>query len=114
MQGCGFLVASYAKTIVGIAGRPLSSRPTLAPAPFRASCQRELVRRPGPALSRSRSGPGRRAPTAAGRLVQAARAGSAKVSYAVTACARSLLVTWMLRGLAASRTGMVKVSTPAA
>ncbi len=34
--------------------------------------------------------------------------------YAVTACLRSLLLTWMLRGLAASRTGMVRVSTPAA
>jgi hypothetical protein len=34
--------------------------------------------------------------------------------YAVTACLLSLLVTWMLRGLAASRTGMVSVSTPAA
>ena len=33
--------------------------------------------------------------------------------YAVTACLWSLLVTWMLRGLAASRTGIVKVSTPA-
>jgi hypothetical protein len=33
---------------------------------------------------------------------------------AVTACLASLLVTWMLRGLAASRTGMVRVSTPAA
>jgi len=35
-------------------------------------------------------------------------------SQAVTACLRSLLVTWMLRGLAASWTGMVKVSTPTA
>ena len=34
--------------------------------------------------------------------------------YAVTACFWSLLVTWMLRGLAASWTGMVRVSTPAA
>ena len=34
--------------------------------------------------------------------------------YAVTACLLSLLVTWMLRGLAASWTGMVRVSTPAA
>ena len=34
-------------------------------------------------------------------------------SYAVTACLSSLLVTWMLRGLAASRTGMVRVRTPA-
>ena len=34
--------------------------------------------------------------------------------YAVTACCWSLLVTWMLRGLAASWTGMVRVSTPAA
>ena len=33
---------------------------------------------------------------------------------AVTACFWSLLVTWMLRGLAASWTGMVRVSTPAA
>ncbi len=33
---------------------------------------------------------------------------------AVTACLVSLLVTWMVRGLAASRTGMVRVSTPAA
>jgi hypothetical protein len=33
---------------------------------------------------------------------------------AVTACLVSLLVTWMLRGLAASWTGMVRVSTPAA
>ena len=33
---------------------------------------------------------------------------------AVTACLRSLLVTWMLRGLAASWTGMVRVRTPAA
>jgi hypothetical protein len=35
-------------------------------------------------------------------------------SYAVTACFWSLLLTWMLRGLAASWTGMVRVSTPAA
>jgi hypothetical protein len=35
-------------------------------------------------------------------------------SYAVMACFWSLLVTWMLRGLAASWTGMVRVSTPAA
>ena len=34
--------------------------------------------------------------------------------YAVTACFWSLLVTSMLRGLAASWTGMVRVSTPAA
>ena len=34
--------------------------------------------------------------------------------YAVTACFWSLLVTWMLRGLAASWTGMVRVSTPEA
>lgn len=34
-------------------------------------------------------------------------------NYAVTACFWSLLVTWMLRGLAASWTGMVRVSTPA-
>jgi hypothetical protein len=33
---------------------------------------------------------------------------------AVTACLVSLPLTWMLRGLAASRTGMVRVSTPAA
>jgi len=32
----------------------------------------------------------------------------------VTACRSSLLVTWMLRGLAASRTGMVRVNTPTA
>ena len=38
----------------------------------------------------------------------------ARGSYALTACWWSLLVTWMLRGLAASRTGMVRVSTPAA
>jgi hypothetical protein len=37
-----------------------------------------------------------------------------RAGYAVTACLWSLLVTWMLRGLAASRTGMVRVSTPAA
>ena len=36
------------------------------------------------------------------------------VNYAVTACFWSLLVTWMLRGLAASCTGMVRVRTPAA
>ncbi len=35
-------------------------------------------------------------------------------NYAVTACFWSLLVIWMLRGLAASWTGMVRVSTPAA
>ncbi len=45
---------------------------------------------------------------------EAARASGTQLSYAVTACAWSLLVIWMLRGLAASRTGMVKVSTPAA
>ena len=39
---------------------------------------------------------------------------TADVPSAVTACLRSLLVTWMLRGLAASWTGMVRVSTPAA
>jgi hypothetical protein len=32
--------------------------------------------------------------------------------YVVTACFWSLLVTWMLRGFAASWTGMVRVSTP--
>ncbi len=42
-------------------------------------------------------------------------AGDARaVNYAVTACFWSLLVTWMLRGLAASCTGMVRVRTPAA
>ena len=46
--------------------------------------------------------------------VLAAPAGHAAESQAVTACLVSLLVTWMLRGLAASRTGMVRVSTPAA
>jgi hypothetical protein len=35
-------------------------------------------------------------------------------NYAVTACFWSLLVICMLRGLAASWTGMVRVSTPAA
>jgi hypothetical protein len=35
-------------------------------------------------------------------------------SQAVTACLVSLLVTWMLRGLALSWTGMVRVRTPAA
>jgi hypothetical protein len=50
-----------------------------------------------------------------GRLRAAAHAGMLRSGYyAVTACLRSLLVTWMLRGLAASRTGMVRVSTPAA
>jgi acetyl-CoA acetyltransferase len=47
----------------------------------------------------------------------AARAGRAAIpdqGQAVTACLASLLVTWMVRGLAASRTGMVRVSTPAA
>ncbi len=37
-----------------------------------------------------------------------------QVDYAVTACFWSLLVTSMLRGLAASWTGIVRVSTPAA
>ena len=32
----------------------------------------------------------------------------------MTACRISLLVTLMLRGLAASRTGMIRVSKPAA
>jgi hypothetical protein len=46
---------------------------------------------------------------------RAAHAGDAGVgNYAVTACFWSWLVTWMLRGLAASCTGMVRVSTPAA
>jgi len=50
-----------------------------------------------------------------GRLGPAAHAGLLRSGYyAVTACFWSLLVTWMLRGLAASRTGMVRVSTPAA
>jgi hypothetical protein len=44
----------------------------------------------------------------------AARAGDGGPGYAVTACLVSLLVTWMLRGLAFSWTGMVSVSTPAA
>ena len=38
----------------------------------------------------------------------------ARGGQAVTACLVSLLVTWMVRGLAASWTGMVRVSTPAA
>jgi len=49
-----------------------------------------------------------------GAPVLAAPAGHAAGNQAVTACLVSLLVTWMLRGLAASRTGMVRVSTPAA
>jgi hypothetical protein len=53
----------------------------------------------------SRSGMGRRC---------AAHAGGAGAGQAVTACFWSLLVTWILRGLAASWTGMVRVSTPAA
>jgi hypothetical protein len=53
----------------------------------------------------SRSGMGRRC---------AAHAGDAGMGQAVTACLVSLLVTRMLRGLAASWTGMVRVSTPAA
>ena len=49
-----------------------------------------------------------------GRLRLAAHAGTLRPGgYAVTACFWSLLVTWMLRGLAASCTGMVRVSTPA-
>jgi hypothetical protein len=39
-------------------------------------------------------------------------AGDAGAGYAVTACLWSLLVILMLRGLAASCTGMVRVSTP--
>jgi hypothetical protein len=54
-------------------------------------------------------------PGGMGRLVLAAHAGVLRSGdYAVTACFWSLLVTWMLRGLAASWTGMVRVSTPAA
>ena len=53
-------------------------------------------------------------PAGMGRRMPAAPASHAAGSQAVTACLRSLLVTWMLRGLAASWTGMVKVSTPAA
>ena len=55
----------------------------------------------------------RLAKAGAGRLWRG-RPAPAADGYAVTACCRSLLVTWMLRGLAASRTGMVRVSTPAA
>ncbi len=56
-----------------------------------------------------------RLPGAAGAAgCAAAPARDAAAGYAVTACLVSLLVTWMLRGLAASRTGMVRVSTPAA
>ena len=62
--------------------------------------------------------PGERMPGTARHGAPAARrphAGDAgAVNYAVTACFWSLLVTWMLRGLAASRTGMVRVRTPAA
>jgi hypothetical protein len=54
-------------------------------------------------------------PGGMGRLRPAAHAGiCGQGNYAVTACFWSLLVTWMLRGLAASWTGMVRVSTPAA
>ena len=49
----------------------------------------------------------------AGRQV-GAPAPMLRMGYALTACLRSLLVTWMLRGLARSWTGMVRVSTPAA
>ena len=56
-----------------------------------------------------------RDPGGMGRLRPAAHAGMLQSgNYAVTACFWSLLVTWMLRGLAASWTGMVRVSTPAA
>ena len=52
---------------------------------------------------------------AAWAAVEAAHAGCwIQGNYAVTACFWSALVTWMLRGLAASWTGMVSVSTPAA
>ena len=53
-------------------------------------------------------------PAGMGRPMPAAHASHAAGSQAVTACCWSLLVTWMLRGLAASCTGMVRVSTPAA
>jgi len=56
-----------------------------------------------------------RAKLATGRAAYAGAPASHDAgSQAVTACLVSLLVTWMLRGLAASWTGMVKVSTPAA
>jgi hypothetical protein len=57
---------------------------------------------------RYRRGPGM------GRRTSAARAGAFSRGQAVTACLWSLLLMWMLRGLAASCTGMVRVSTPAA
>ena len=50
----------------------------------------------------------------AGRAVWGGDGPPGLAGYALTACFWSLLVTWMLRGLAASRTGMVSVSTPTA
>ena len=78
-----------------------------------AAVTRRLARhyRPGPvALPRSCPGGSPAAWAARGGPCRDAAAGD----YAVTACFWSLLVIWMLRGLAASWTGMVRVSTPAA
>ena len=66
-------------------------------------------------LLRCRPDRGLRIPGGMGRLRPGGPCRDAAAgSYAVTACFWSRLVTWMLRGLAASWTGMARVSTPAA
>jgi hypothetical protein len=57
-----------------------------------------------------RDGSAATAPVLPGGRLPAARQ---RMAHAVTACRSSLLVIWILRGLAASLTGMVRVSTPA-